>query len=125
MVALLALLACSNGRGGGDFADGLAYMPKGKTFEWVTTNAGYAEIAHNFIGRWAGDRIAVIGDYAEPEDIPNCNAKEIIDRLEKDYTDISDQILPIVEKACGVKITGEGWRQKEAERAMRPDLVLK
>lgn len=27
---------------------------------------------HPAIGRWAGDRIAVVGDYAEDEDIPGC-----------------------------------------------------
>ena len=41
MMALSMLLACSNGRGGGDYPD------------------------HNedVIGRWAGDRIAIVGDY--------------------------------------------------------------
>jgi hypothetical protein len=42
--ALFLLLANSNGRGGGDVED------------------------HEFIGRWAGDRIVVQGDYAEPGD---------------------------------------------------------
>lgn len=43
--ALLALLAVSNGRGGGDIT-------------------GSGEV----IGRWAGDRIAVVGDYTEDDD---------------------------------------------------------
>ena len=42
--ALFALLANSNARGGGDFPD------------------------HPMIGRWAGDRILIQGDYAEPSD---------------------------------------------------------
>ena len=42
--ALFALLANSNGRGGGDFP------------------------AHDLIGHWAGDRILVQGDYAEQGD---------------------------------------------------------
>lgn len=42
--ALFLLLANSNGRGGGDVED------------------------HEFIGRWAGNRIVVQGDYAEPGD---------------------------------------------------------
>lgn len=42
--ALFLLLANSNGRGGGDVEE------------------------HEFIGRWAGDRIVVQGDYAEPGD---------------------------------------------------------
>jgi len=46
--ALFILLACSNGRGGGDLHDDQNHM----------------------IGRWAGDRIAVVGDYAELSDLP-------------------------------------------------------
>jgi hypothetical protein len=42
--ALFLLLANSNGRGGGDVEE------------------------HEFIGRWAGDRIVVQGDYAEAGD---------------------------------------------------------
>lgn len=47
--ALIMLCACSNGRGGGDFADE----------------------HENVIGRWAGDRIAWVGDYAEYDDLPH------------------------------------------------------
>lgn len=54
--ALFLLLANSNGRGGGDVED------------------------HEFIGRWAGDRIVVQGDYAEPGDPGYIhNPKEYID----------------------------------------------
>lgn len=44
---IFMLLSCSNERGGGDFTnvDGL-------------------------LGRWAGDRVAVVGDYAEDSDLP-------------------------------------------------------
>lgn len=51
--ALLALLACSNGRGGGDLPNG------------------------GIVGRWSGNRIAVVGDYAEPGDISCVDASEI------------------------------------------------
>lgn len=47
MVALTALLAISNGRGGGDFQD---------------------EFDSSLIGSWAGDRIAIVGDYWEDSD---------------------------------------------------------
>ncbi len=71
--ALFLLLACSNGRGGGDAAD------------------------HPMAGRWAGDEIAVIGDYAEADDLKNHDAKEIYDSLDDDslhqqYTDISTDV---------------------------------
>jgi hypothetical protein len=32
--------------------------------------ATYPEIARATIGRWAGDRVAIIGDYAEDSDLP-------------------------------------------------------
>lgn len=51
--ALFALLACSNARGGGDFPD------------------------HSMVGKWAGDEIAIVGDYSEPEDIFGHDAPKI------------------------------------------------
>ena len=50
--ALLVLLAASNGRGGGDLPDDMA------TEE------------NRVVGRWAGQRIAMVGDYAEDDDFP-------------------------------------------------------
>lgn len=49
--ALTLLLAIGNGAGGGDFDDGRANWGPGSP--------------DGFIGRWAGDRIAVVGDYAD------------------------------------------------------------
>lgn len=37
----------------------------------------YAKVAAQVIGRWAGDRVALIGDYAEPSDIAGCDAKAL------------------------------------------------
>ncbi len=107
MVALLALLACSNGRGGGDFQD------------------------HPLIGRWAGDKIVVVGDYAEKGDAGRADMGKIYNRCRNGqegkgpYKDISDDIMPVLEKECDVKITGDGWRKKAAIRAMKPDMVIK
>jgi len=53
--ALMVLLACSNDRGGGDL----------DTFHGTPL----AEIAQEVIGRWAGDRVAVVGDYAKRPDL--------------------------------------------------------
>jgi hypothetical protein len=75
--ALFLLLACSNGRGGGDAAP------------------------HPMVGRWAGDEIAVIGDYAEADDLKTHNADNIYHTLGEDdaslpehlqYTDISREV---------------------------------
>lgn len=46
MTGLAVLLATSNGRGGGDLRTSNTEIP----------------------GRWAGDRIAIVGDYAEGDD---------------------------------------------------------
>ena len=51
LVMLLAASSKNGGRGGGDF-----------------------HAKHPLVGSWAGDRIAFVGDYAEPTDIPGCNA---------------------------------------------------
>jgi len=66
--ALFLLLANSNGRGGGDAKP------------------------HELIGRWAGDRILVQGDYAEPGDPAYIDEEE----LDK-FTDISKQVLAMLQ----------------------------
>jgi hypothetical protein len=52
---LYALTTTSPMRGGGDFI---------------------CEEPINFLGRWVGDRVVVVGDYAEQGDIPNYNLQE-------------------------------------------------
>jgi hypothetical protein len=65
--ALFLLLANSNGRGGGD-------VP-----------------ANPLTGRWAGDRIVVQGDYAEPTD-QGFTSPETLDG----FTDISAQVFELL-----------------------------
>jgi hypothetical protein len=67
---LLMLLATNAGRGGGDFA-----LPTGPT---SYQDPNFSEKLHAAIdthkevyGRWAGDRIAFVGDYTEDEDMPH------------------------------------------------------
>ena len=67
--ALFLLVANSNGRGGGDAKD------------------------HELIGRWAGDRIVVQGDYAEEGD-----QAYITDAALETYNDISAQVLDLLNK---------------------------
>lgn len=55
--ALWLLLACSNGRGGGDFMLPNYAEPSAELLE--------------FTGRWAGQRIAIVGDYIEDDDLPH------------------------------------------------------
>jgi hypothetical protein len=86
--ALLVLLACSNGRGGGDLG---------------------VNDPNRVIGRWAGDRIAVVGDYAEFTDLPEqfmadtiygeCHENE--DGTPRSYRDITKLVRPIIERELG------------------------
>lgn len=55
--ALHALLTVSNGRGGGDYGT-------------------EHPLASEVLGRWGGTRVAIVGDYAEPGDIPNAEGIE-------------------------------------------------
>jgi hypothetical protein len=65
---LWLLLANSNGRGGGD------------------------ALKHAMVGRWAGDRILVQGDYAEETDSAFLTEEEI-----ESFTDISSQIKEMLD----------------------------
>jgi hypothetical protein len=106
--ALALLLAVSSGRGGGDF-------PSGDGFdEWV--------------GRWGGQRIAVIGDYAEKGDITYEDGEQVDcdaiyaatygedgdeDEGEKNFeagqwTDITDDLRPFLAEAHEVAFLGVG-----------------
>lgn len=72
MTALAVLLACSNGRGGGDLHSD-----------------------NPIIGSWSGDRIAIVGDYAEPQDFQGLT-QEMIDEIwgeNRVYKDISRDVL--------------------------------
>lgn len=60
------LLCYPASRGGGDFPE--------------STNKG----------RWFGDAIAVVGDYAEPGDDPRFNAET----AQEEYRDITDEVAP-------------------------------
>ncbi|CAB5224294.1 hypothetical protein UFOVP393_51 [uncultured Caudovirales phage] len=66
--ALFALLANSNGKGGGDFPE------------------------HPLIGTWAGDKILIQGDYAESSDPAYTDPA----KLDK-FKDISSQVLELLQ----------------------------
>jgi hypothetical protein len=76
------------------------------------------------IGRWAGDRVALIGDYAEDSDLPRARdkASTIYGRCLDDdddasgipgkpYRDISDLVSRQIEHELSGKFEGEGWRR--------------
>lgn len=72
------------------------------------------------VGRWAGDRVVLIGDYAEKDDIPGFegDASLIYDQCRSlayeeppgEYTDISDMVCAVIESELGGKYEGDGWR---------------
>jgi hypothetical protein len=120
--ALFAALACSNGRGGGDFSE------------------------HEWVGRWKGDQIAVIGDYSEPEDLPKPHdAKLIYDACHDEhcdlddphtgvpcFKDVSDLACDFLEKEWGFKFSNEeGWRDRKwndgrkDNPGLAPDMVIR
>ena len=64
--ALIVLLAAMpEARGGGDFA-------------LTSRHKAYAAIAKRTIGRWAGDRVALVGDYADRGDLKAKDCAETI-----------------------------------------------
>ena len=95
MTGLAILLAVSNGRGGGDL-----------------------QSESEMIGSWGGDRIAIVGDYAEDKDLPaEFEASKIWERchgadygIEPQYRDITADVRRLIE-ADGIYSfgTGDGW----------------
>ena len=75
------------------------------------------------IGRWAGDRIAIVGDYAERSDLPDedkadeiytlCWASDpaFADSSEKPFTDVTDEVCAVIERELDGKFVGDGWRK--------------
>jgi len=78
----------------------------------------YKAVAHSVIGRWAGDRIAFVGDYAQETDLlPEDHADKIYnwcvgeDWNERGgYTDISDMVCQVIEHELHGRFEGTGWR---------------
>jgi hypothetical protein len=91
---LYVLLTCSPMRGGGDF---------------------YAEVMKDFIGRWVGDKVVVIGDYSEQGDIPDFDFST---SKYEDFTDLSGQARSFIYEVYGIRFTFEdyGWVRHYPER---------
>ena len=135
--ALLILLACSNGRGGGDFDVDENWHGPERIFPKHNASPGpmpedYRDIAARTIGRWAGDQLALVGDYAEDSDLAEEHRASMIYALcsspeeyqhnakwfrdnhidEKDlYTDITDDVCRVIEHELQGKYEDEGWRR--------------
>lgn len=136
--ALVVLLAHPDQRGGGDFdVDKNWHGPERKDM----TKEGpmpeeYPAIAKRTIGRWRGDRIAIIGDYAEDDDIEGMRSDDdpisqiyglCADPRDQDdhrkwwteqhpgeefpgfYTDVTDDVCKVIEHELNGVFMGDGW----------------
>lgn len=86
---------------------------------------GYPEVARRTIGRWAGDRIAIVGDYAHDDDLlPEDEASKIYDLCwskawaregeqppEGAFTDISEDVCTVIEHELQGAFVDDGWRR--------------
>jgi hypothetical protein len=94
LLGLTILLAASNGRGGGDL--------RSEDTEYV--------------GRWVGDRLAIIGDYYEHSDVQdkmgfdagNDNPWNEGPAGHSDWTNISAQVIAVANSA-GERIRTRSW----------------
>ena len=83
----------------------------------------YPIIAARTIGRWAGDRIALVGDYAEDTDLaPEHQASTIYERCfgeeggAPQFLDVSDDVAAVIEHELNGRYIGNGWRKWEPAR---------
>jgi len=118
MTALAILLAASNGRGGGDLHVDASHPAVGR------------------IGSWAGDRIAIVGDYAEDTDYPWNPAKddrpsEVYGFCTRDeYRDLSADLCLLIEADGMYTFSKADWGGIERTStwsppsSLRPDMTL-
>ena len=127
--ALIVLCAAMpEPRGGGDFDLDENWHGPERTFPEHNVDPApmpeaYPVIAKRTIGRWAGDRIALIGDYAEKGDLPpRFHADTIYARCSESwgkdegedpkeaFKDVSDDVAKVIEHELNGKYTGTGWK---------------
>jgi hypothetical protein len=75
MLALAALLAVDNNRGGGDIRS-----------------------SDPLLGSWAGDRIVVAGDHGDVGKFVPDETRNLFEIAQQDYEDISDRIRPLLDE---------------------------
>ena len=70
---------------------------------------------HNYLGRWAGDEVVVVGDYYEEEDDnPKFKGLYFVDE-DKKYKDISSSIRGMLTKVMKVKFKKEIYTTKHLD----------
>lgn len=119
--AMIILLAsASNGEGGGDLKN------------------------DEILGRWRGDRIAMVGDYDDKAmyvvgtETPTTQDRvfsgaaiyQVCGEVGSDWKDVSDAVAAVIERELDGKFSGKGWRDftfsdgDKGERGMKPDMIL-
>ena len=131
--ALVILCAAMpEARGGGDLDLDENWHGPERTFPEYNVSPGpmpeeYQAIAKRTIGRWAGNRIALVGDYAKDTDLFDGHsemygtvpASQIYELCHEEapapghWTDISEDVCRVIEHELQGKFTGDGWRTFE------------
>ena len=119
--ALIVLTAAMpEQRGGGDFdLERNWHGPERPGPEYSSRPApmppDYQVVAHRTIGRWAGDRIALVGDYTEDSDLPaEFQASAIYGRCrDGTYLDITADVRQVIEHELQGRFVdeGHGWSE--------------
>jgi len=91
----------------------------------------YSEIAKRTIGRWAGDRIALVGDYARRDDLPPefdadliyalCQPQEYIDAQCQHWENCPWTNDPEVQRECREK--AQRLRESEPYRDITDNVI--
>lgn len=111
MTLLALLLARDNGKGGGDL------------------HVDEDQDVHMLVGSWAGDRIAIVGDYHEKDDeliVPHGTGTACLGQDNpwvegNDWKDITDDVLKVarcdqyLKQSMVDPKSGDGWRQRPLE----------
>lgn len=70
--------------------------------------------ARQVIGRWVGDRVILVGDYAEDDDfdIPDLPVSlgKLYSTAQTSFTDISEPVAEVLEHELRIRFVGEGWK---------------
>ena len=108
--------------------------PRGSGDLSLHVSPEYNELASQVIGRWAGDRVAFVGDYASDSDLPKqfhastlCSRCFGGGRKSQRYRDITDAVCCILEYELSGRFGGEGvrsWQRLQAGVGVVPQLNI-
>ena len=64
-------------------------------------------------GRWAGDRVLIVGDYTEDSDLPSYPNFGKVYGESENWNDITDFVADAFKTIFNLNITGDGWKRRE------------